>query len=129
MGLTHFRQFISVEVKNISRKSQAQVWEKLWKLRLRQNYGFLIKNRVVSCIVFLVFLFCFLNSWFELKTLNMKLLVWRGRQNQRLWFWLPPFHHFFFNCFSCLIRDLWYLIGVWYLIDKPLNILSFLVLP
>ena len=35
---------ISVKVKKILGKSQAQVWEKLRKLRLRQNDGFLIKK-------------------------------------------------------------------------------------
>ena len=34
----------SVKVKKNLRKSQAQFWEKLRKLRLRQNDGFLIKQ-------------------------------------------------------------------------------------
>ena len=42
----HSSQFISVKVKKNFRKSQAQFREKLRKLRLRQNYGFLIKKRV-----------------------------------------------------------------------------------
>ena len=41
---THFSQFISVKVKKISSKSQAQFCEKLRKLKLRQNDGFLIKK-------------------------------------------------------------------------------------
>ena len=42
----HFSQRISEKVKKDSRKSQAQFREKLRKLRLRQNYGFLTKKRV-----------------------------------------------------------------------------------
>ena len=41
----HFGQFILVTVKKNLRKSQAQFWDKLRKLRLRQNYGFLIKKK------------------------------------------------------------------------------------
>ena len=44
--VTHFSQFISEKVKKNLRKSQAQFREKLRKLRLRQNYCFLIKKRV-----------------------------------------------------------------------------------
>ena len=40
----HFSQFISEKVKINLRKSQAQFREKLRKLRLRQNDGFLIKK-------------------------------------------------------------------------------------
>ena len=40
----HFGQFISVKGKKTLRKSQAQFREKLRKVRLRQNYGFLIKK-------------------------------------------------------------------------------------
>ena len=40
---THFRQFISDSL----RKSQAQFREKLRTLRLRQNYGFLVKKSAV----------------------------------------------------------------------------------
>ena len=43
-SVSHFSQFISVEVKKNLTKSQAQFREKLRKLRLRQNDGFLIKN-------------------------------------------------------------------------------------
>ena len=42
--VTHFSQFISEKVKKNLRKSQTQFREKLRKLRLRQNYGFLIKK-------------------------------------------------------------------------------------
>ena len=42
----NFSQFISVEVKKNLRKSEAQFREKLWNLRLKQNDGFLIKERV-----------------------------------------------------------------------------------
>ena len=45
--LAHFSQFISEKVKKNLRKSQAQFRQKLGKLRLRQNYGFLIKKRVL----------------------------------------------------------------------------------
>ena len=45
-SVNHFSQFTSVNVKKNLRKSQAQFREKLRKLRLRQNYGFLIKKRV-----------------------------------------------------------------------------------
>ena len=46
-SVNHFSQFISVKVKKNLRKSQAQFREKLRKLRLRQNGGFLIKNSVI----------------------------------------------------------------------------------
>ena len=42
--ITHFSQFISEKVKKNLRKSQVQFWEKLRKLRLIQNYVFLIKK-------------------------------------------------------------------------------------
>ena len=43
-SVNHFSHFISEEeIKNL-RKSQAQCWEKLIELRLRQNYGFLKKT-------------------------------------------------------------------------------------
>ena len=41
-SVTHFSQFIPLKVTKIVRKSQAQFWEKLRKLTLRQNDGFLI---------------------------------------------------------------------------------------
>ena len=44
--VNHFSQFISVKVKKNLRRSQAQFREKLRKLRLRQNNGFLIKKSV-----------------------------------------------------------------------------------
>ena len=44
--VTHFRQFILVNVKKNLRKSQPQFREKLRKLRLGHNYGFLIKKNV-----------------------------------------------------------------------------------
>ena len=47
-NVTHFRQFISVEVKKILEKSQAQFWEKITKLRLRQNNDFLIRNTCIT---------------------------------------------------------------------------------
>ena len=43
-SINHFIQFISVKVKKKLRKPQAQFRKKLRKLRLRQNYGFLIKK-------------------------------------------------------------------------------------
>ena len=43
-----FSQFISVKVKKNLRKSQAQFREKLKKLRLSQNDGFLRKKRVLQ---------------------------------------------------------------------------------
>ena len=43
-SVNHSRQFISVKVKKNLRKYQAQFQEKLRKLRLRQNDGFLIKK-------------------------------------------------------------------------------------
>jgi len=46
-SVNHYSQFISVKVKKNLRKSQAQFLEKLRKLRLRQNNGFLIKKRVL----------------------------------------------------------------------------------
>ena len=45
-SVNHYSQFISVKVKKNLRKSQAQFREKLKKLRLRQNNGFLIKTNV-----------------------------------------------------------------------------------
>ena len=45
-SINHFSQFASVKVKKNLRKSQAQFGEKLRKLRLKQNVGFLIKTRV-----------------------------------------------------------------------------------
>ena len=44
--VNHFGQFVSVNVKKKLRKSQAQFREKLRKLRLSHNYGFLIKKDV-----------------------------------------------------------------------------------
>ena len=43
---THFRQFVSVKVKKVLRKSQAEFCEKFRELRLRPNGGFLVKKRV-----------------------------------------------------------------------------------
>ena len=49
-SLHHSRQFISLKVKkNLRKKSQTQFWEKLRKLRLRQNIEFLIKKRAYIC--------------------------------------------------------------------------------
>ena len=48
-SVTHFSQRISVEVIKMLRKSQAQFREKLRKLRLRQNDGFLISKKRVLC--------------------------------------------------------------------------------
>ena len=47
-SVSHYSQFTSVEVKTNWRKSQAQFWEKLRKLRLKQNDGFLIKKTVYA---------------------------------------------------------------------------------
>ena len=44
--LTYFSQFISGKVKQYLKKAQAQFREKLRKLRLRKNDGFLIKKRI-----------------------------------------------------------------------------------
>ena len=43
-SVNHFSQFISVEVKKHLRKSEAQVREKLRKLRLKQNDSLLTKK-------------------------------------------------------------------------------------
>ena len=45
---TILASFILVKVKKNLRKSQAQFREKLRKLKLKQNYGFLIKKRVIN---------------------------------------------------------------------------------
>ena len=45
-SVNHFGQFILVKVKKDFRKSQAQFGEKLRKLRLRQNDGFLMEKNV-----------------------------------------------------------------------------------
>ena len=45
-SVDHSSQFISVKVKKNLRKSQAQFWEMLRKLRLKQNNDFLIKKNV-----------------------------------------------------------------------------------
>ena len=50
-SVNHFSQFISLKVKKNLRKSQAQFREKLRKLRLRQNDGFLIKKHVYLMLV------------------------------------------------------------------------------
>ena len=49
--LTQFSQFISEKVKKNLRKCQAQFHEKLRKLKLKQNDGFLIKKRVFYSVV------------------------------------------------------------------------------
>jgi len=49
-SVNHFNQFISVKVKKNLAKSQAQFREKLRKLKLRQNYGFLI-NKIIFRII------------------------------------------------------------------------------
>ena len=46
-SVTHCSQFISVKVQKILRKSQAQFWENLRKLRLRKTVGFHIKKQHV----------------------------------------------------------------------------------
>ena len=61
-SLNHCRQFISGKVKKNLRKSQAEFREKLRKLRLRQNIGFLIKN-----VYFIVILFKMLKMEFRFK--------------------------------------------------------------
>ena len=48
--VNHFIQFVSEKVKKNLRQSQAQFREKLRKLRLRQNDGFLIKKNVYIII-------------------------------------------------------------------------------
>ena len=50
-SVNHSSQFISVKVKKNLRKSQAQFREMLRKLRLRQNNDFLIKKRVLKCVL------------------------------------------------------------------------------
>ena len=45
-SVNHFSQFISVTVRKNLRKSQAQFREKLRKMRLRQNNGYLTKKNV-----------------------------------------------------------------------------------
>ena len=45
-SVSHFSQFISVKVKKNVRKSPVQFWEKLRKLRLMQNDGFLMGKKV-----------------------------------------------------------------------------------
>ena len=47
-SVNHFSQFISVKAKKNLRNSQAQFREKLRKLRLRQNNGFLIKKTCIK---------------------------------------------------------------------------------
>ena len=47
-SVTHFSQFVSVKVKKLLRKSQAQFREKVKKLRLSQNDDFLVKK---TCII------------------------------------------------------------------------------
>ena len=50
--VNHFSQFISIKDRKNLRKSQAQFREKLRKLRLKQNNGFLIKKRVRQHFMF-----------------------------------------------------------------------------
>ena len=45
-SVIHFNQFISEKVKKILKKSQVRFPEKLRKLRLQQNDGFLTKKNV-----------------------------------------------------------------------------------
>ena len=47
-SVNHISQLISVKVKKNLRKSQAQFRDKLRKLRLRQNDGFLIKKTCIT---------------------------------------------------------------------------------
>ena len=47
--ITDFSRFISVKVEKILRNSQAQFWEKLRKLKLRQNHGCLMKMCKLCC--------------------------------------------------------------------------------
>jgi len=46
--VTDFRKYILVQVKEILRKSQAQFWKQLRKLRLRQNDAFPKKQTCMS---------------------------------------------------------------------------------
>ena len=46
--VNHFSQFVSVKVKKNLRKSQAQFREKLRTSRFCQNYGFLMKKKVMQ---------------------------------------------------------------------------------
>ena len=46
--VSHTSQFSSVTAKKIIRKSKAQFWKKLRKLRLKQNDGFLIMKHVLD---------------------------------------------------------------------------------
>jgi len=48
--VNHFSQFTSIKVKKNLRKSQVQSREKLRKLTLRQNYGFLIKKTCTTVV-------------------------------------------------------------------------------
>jgi len=50
-NVTHFSQLISVKVKEMLRKSQVLIREKLKKLKLRQNGGFLMKKDVISALI------------------------------------------------------------------------------
>ena len=73
-SVTHFSQFVSVTVKKILRKSQTQFQEKLRKLRLWKNYGFVIKrmcnydviNLYVSKSIIFPHVFE-ISQWFESK--------------------------------------------------------------
>ena len=49
-SVNHFSQFTSIKVKKNLRKSQVQFREKLRKLTLRQNYGFLIKKTCTTVV-------------------------------------------------------------------------------
>ena len=62
-SVNHFSQFISVEVKKHLRKSEAQVREKLRKLRLKQNDGLLTKKCVSNMRT--IFVVLSLLSWFK----------------------------------------------------------------
>ena len=50
-NVNYFSQFILVKVKKNLRKSQARFWEKLRKLRLRQNDGFVIKKTCIKRVL------------------------------------------------------------------------------
>ena len=50
-SVNHSSQFTSLKVKKNLRESQVQFREKLRKLRLRQNIGFLIKKPYIRVII------------------------------------------------------------------------------
>ena len=72
-SLNHSNQFISVKVKKKLRKSQAQFWEMLRKLRLRQNNDFLIKK---TCMYIFIYVCIYLPIYQSVESAERLQIPW-----------------------------------------------------